>query len=434
MTNPFGNNVWFGTGGTNGPNILGPSVFLTFVLTVLLVTVAIGNNPTLRSHLHTIFGPIIPDLKFRIATFADAGGFSDITECIKTNVIHELTEGLVGVYSMQGRRGNMEDRFSILQDVHVGSDKKMSFFGVFDGHGGQFAAEYLRSNLFKNTVNKIKELRSGPTVKSRDSEGSKPPTSVQRKDSSRKTPCEIKVSESVVEPPVAEHQKPVKSPALVRKSLGDSEHFLKPNPETKANAETCSESEEPLKKDDVYNSINIRKKSIASLSANDLGTAKKEKIENENDDYVDLNENINYTKLLTDQLLDLDSKVVDQCKTKTDLSGSTAVVAVLDGELLVVGNVGDSRAVMADEHGRAVPLSFDHKPNQLKERRRIKEAGGFITFSGVWRVAGILATSRAVGDFPLKHPRPLVTAEPDVLTFSLSDHKVTWSSASLTIN
>ena len=61
---------------------------------------------------------------------------------------------------------------------------------------------------------------------------------------------------------------------------------------------------------------------------------------------------------------------------------------------------------------------------QLKERRRIKEAGGFITFAGVWRVAGILATSRALGDFPLKDPKRLVTAEPDVLTFSLREHKV----------
>lgn len=42
----------------------------------------------------------------------------------------------------------------------------------------------------------------------------------------------------------------------------------------------------------------------------------------------------------------------------------------------------------------------------------------------MWRVAGILATSRALGDFPLKEPRKLVTAEPDVLTFSLRDHKV----------
>lgn len=58
----------------------------------------------------------------------------------------------------------------------------------------------------------------------------------------------------------------------------------------------------------------------------------------------------------------------------------------------------------------------------MRERKRIKEAGGFITFNGVWRVAGILATSRALGDYPLKDKR-LVIADPDILTFNLADHK-----------
>ena len=39
---------------------------------------------------------------------------------------------------------------------------------------------------------------------------------------------------------------------------------------------------------------------------------------------------------------------------------------------------------------------------QLKEKRRIQEAGGFVSLNGVWRVQGVLATSRALGDFPLK--------------------------------
>ena len=56
----------------------------------------------------------------------------------------------------------------------------------------------------------------------------------------------------------------------------------------------------------------------------------------------------------------------------------------------------------------------------MKEHKRIKEAGGFIKFNGVWRVAGILATSRAMGDYPLKDTN-LVIAEPDILTFDLND-------------
>jgi protein phosphatase 1L len=57
---------------------------------------------------------------------------------------------------------------------------------------------------------------------------------------------------------------------------------------------------------------------------------------------------------------------------------------------------------------------------QELERRRIKEAGGFVSFNGVWRVAGILATSRALGDYPLKDRR-LIISEPDIRVFDLDD-------------
>lgn len=44
--------------------------------------------------------------------------------------------------------------------------------------------------------------------------------------------------------------------------------------------------------------------------------------------------------------------------------------------------------------------------------------GGFISFNGSWRVQGILAMSRSLGDYPLKKLN-VVIPEPDVLTFDL---------------
>ncbi|XP_077501233.1 protein phosphatase 1L isoform X2 [Amblyomma americanum] len=127
-----------------------------------------------------------------------------------------------------------------------------------------------------------------------------------------------------------------------------------------------------------------------------------------------------FTQLLTDAILQLDADLLAILKERHDLSGSTLLVALVYGSRLVVANVGDSRGVLADLRGQALPLSFDHKPQQLKEHKRIREAGGFITFNGVWRVAGVLATSRALGDYPLKE-RHLLVAQPDVLTFDLSE-------------
>ena len=93
-------------------------------------------------------------------------------------------------------------------------------------------------------------------------------------------------------------------------------------------------------------------------------------------------------------------------------------MALIANNQLIVANVGDSRGVMCDAKGRTIELSHDHKPHLAQERKRIKKAGGFITFNGVWRVAGVLATSRAIGDFPLKD-RNFLIADPDIQVVDL---------------
>ena len=79
------------------------------------------------------------------------------------------------------------------------------------------------------------------------------------------------------------------------------------------------------------------------------------------------------------------------------LSGSTAVVAVVTSEYIIVANCGDSRAVLC-RGGRAIPLSCDHKPDRPDELARIEAAGGRVVFVNGARVEGILAMSRAIGN------------------------------------
>jgi protein phosphatase 1L len=98
-------------------------------------------------------------------------------------------------------------------------------------------------------------------------------------------------------------------------------------------------------------------------------------------------------------------------------AGSTALTAALVGNHLLVANVGDSRAVLC-RSGKAVALSRDHKPNQSDERKRIEDAGGFVMWAGTWRVAGVLAVSRAVGDRLLKQ---YVVAVPEIREEIIND-------------
>ncbi|GJM88355.1 hypothetical protein PR202_ga04410 [Eleusine coracana subsp. coracana] len=99
-------------------------------------------------------------------------------------------------------------------------------------------------------------------------------------------------------------------------------------------------------------------------------------------------------------------------------SGCTALSVVKQGDLVVVANVGDSRAVLAtkvDDDGGAVvaeQLTVDFKPNLPQEEERIRECNGRVHCLGdepgvhrVWlpdRESPGLAMSRAFGDYCVK--------------------------------
>ncbi|CAH0489209.1 unnamed protein product [Peronospora farinosa] len=103
---------------------------------------------------------------------------------------------------------------------------------------------------------------------------------------------------------------------------------------------------------------------------------------------------------------------------KNSEDGTTAVVVLTQGDEMFVAHAGDSRAVLVHCCGKVSVLTSDHKPNRPDERRRIQELGGSVIFWGVWRVEGILAVSRAIGDRMLK---PFVVAEPEVKKFTRTE-------------
>ena len=72
----------------------------------------------------------------------------------------------VAVGAMQGRRENMEDENVVIEDANGEFDLKgfpyQSFFGVYDGHSGIEAAEYLTAHLVEEVVSDVELLRSDP--------------------------------------------------------------------------------------------------------------------------------------------------------------------------------------------------------------------------------------------------------------------------------
>ncbi|XP_032416901.1 protein phosphatase 1G [Xiphophorus hellerii] len=106
-------------------------------------------------------------------------------------------------------------------------------------------------------------------------------------------------------------------------------------------------------------------------------------------------------------------------------SGTTAVVALIRGKQLIVANAGDSRCVVS-ERGKAVDMSYDHKPEDEVELTRIKNAGGKVTMDG--RVNGGLNLSRAIGattfykrNKSLPPEDQMISAMPDVKVLTLNE-------------
>lgn len=131
-----------------------------------------------------------------------------------------------------------------------------------------------------------------------------------------------------------------------------------------------------------------------------------------------------YAAAIKSGFLGLDADLKADPNYTNCISGSTAVCAIINEDgMLIVGNSGDSRAVLSC-NGSAVPLSFDHKPCNPEEFKRIRAAGGFVELG---RVNGKLALSRALGDFSFKmNPdlppeEQIVTANPVIMTRQLND-------------
>ncbi|XP_059480770.1 protein phosphatase 1L [Neocloeon triangulifer] len=354
--------------------LLKPEVFVvTLVSVVLIVYLQTANNLWAR--------PVIARLQNGLAKSNLSCPRLGPGKTIRGNDSSWCSEGQkAAVFAIQGRRPHMEDRFVLAENFE---ESGVSFFAVFDGHGGDFAANFASDRMSSSIQAKILEAKEF---------GKK---GIEKKQANEAAP---------------EDEKPKGSPP-------ESPPASKPKDKMVYDDMVFGSDKQKINSILLQEIVNKRNGQIGIPPVRKAAPRKA----GEASDYIS-NGQVNYDKLLTDEILLADEQLVAKAKSLFDIAGSTALMAIVEGKRLIVANVGDSRGVMCDHKGNAIPLSFDHKPQQTKERQRIMQAGGLVTFNGVWRVAGILATSRALGDYPLKE-RNLVVAEPDILTFDLSDHR-----------
>ncbi|CAL0320562.1 unnamed protein product [Lupinus luteus] len=142
---------------------------------------------------------------------------------------------------------------------------------------------------------------------------------------------------------------------------------------------------------------------------------------------------------------DIDAKFSEEASRNSLYSGSTATIALIADDKVLVANIGDSKAFLCSEkflspkeakaslikvhrqkehdgsvavwdrekyrlvssqgltHFAVKELTSDHHPDRDDERIRVETAGGqVLTWGGVPRINGQLAVSRAIGDLFLK--------------------------------
>lgn len=137
-------------------------------------------------------------------------------------------------------------------------------------------------------------------------------------------------------------------------------------------------------------------------------------------------ESKNFNKTLIDSIFETYQKVDLDYKKEFPKQcaqvGSTAVVILIIGDILVSVNLGDARAVLCRE-GKAVDLSIDYKASRKDEQERIKSQGGYIVFG---RVLGRLAVTRAFGDFECKQIKikDEATQETSLRNFVLNEPEI----------
>jgi serine/threonine protein phosphatase PrpC len=284
-----------------------------------------------------------------------------------------------GMSSMQGWRVHMEDahicegNLYALQQEGGDTTKKLylpghSLFAVFDGHGGTFSAMYAGRNFLRVLSKQPKFVEYARMVLQQEEEEEKNSTTASTKTMTR--PARMALLEQALQQAFVETDYEI---ALA----------IRGRPHPHANQE--------------YHPIQLS----AIGGGGDTGDAHMS-------DGTSPTAASNAAFSMRDAASRAAADHVSALDDDGD-SGTTACMVMITPDVFVCANAGDSRAVFSrrstienaphHQQRQAVPLSYDHKPDDEPEERRIRAAGGYVAGG---RVEGDLAVSRGLGDFRFK--------------------------------
>lgn len=323
----------------------------------------------------TLFSGVFDDIFEDLLPLA-MGSYLAVPIRTKHSDEDENEEMRFGVSEMQGWRKSMEDAH--ITRLELESPEK-SLFAVFDGHGGKEVALFCKRH-FARTLIDLPEYKAGDY-----------PAALKR--------CFLKMDELLCDKKYSGQLIRMQNEMYAASDSEDEEE------DASATASAVAAGALVANADTAAGSKAAMEASVKTQmdAAEAKGTLSREEA-------VELMLKMFKLKKMGED--DTGAKSVSD-------AGCTSVVALLVGKELFVANAGDSRCVVSSKGGTAVAMSFDHKPNDVKELARIEAAGGYV--NDVGRINGNLNLSRCIGDLKFKesdHLPPeeqIITADPDIL-------------------
>ena len=121
-------------------------------------------------------------------------------------------------------------------------------------------------------------------------------------------------------------------------------------------------------------------------------------------------------KAIYESILQVDELVNDIQIKNQFACGTTALSCwIKNKEEIYVANVGDCRGFIC-RNSEAIEIAKPHHPDLPDEKARIVNNGGAVVWQGTWRVNGVLAVSRSIGDVNMKK---WVIPNPDITKFTI---------------